>query len=111
MLDFDLIKNVLIIGIASGIVTSAVVQKIKEGMRSKKYLILINFVVSMVVGPLFALTFSSASIIDSLWVGLFSFVGADILYQVFEDKIFKPFSSLNKTIEVSIENEIKGEKK
>ncbi len=111
MLDFELIKNVLIIGIASGIVTSSLVQKIKENLKRKKWLIFISFVVSMVIGTLFALTFSSANFIDALWAGLFSFIGADMLYQMFEDKIFKPFSSLGNTIDIPIENEIKGVKK
>lgn len=111
MLDFDLIKNILIIGIACGIVTTTLVQKIKESLNTKKWIILISFIVNMVVGTLFALSFSSASIIDCLWAGLFSFLGADMLYQMFEDKIFKSFSSLNNTISIPIENKIGDDKK
>ncbi len=111
MLNFDLIKNTLIVGMASGIVTTSLVQKIKRCLPSKKWLCPISFIISMIIGTLFSLSFSTASIIDSLWAGLFSFIGADMLYQMFEDKIFKSFSSLNKTISIPIENEIKGELK
>ena len=109
MLKFELIKNVLIVGIGAGIITTALVQKIKEGLKTKKYLVLISFIVSMVIGTLFAKYFSDLSIVYCLWAGLFSFIGADILYKTFEDKIFTPFSKLNEVIEVPIENEIKGE--
>ena len=48
----------------------------------------------MIFGTLFALTFSDAKLQESLWVGLFSFVGADTLYKTFEDKIFKSFANI-----------------
>ena len=109
MLKFELIKNVLIVGIGAGIITTALVQKIKEGLKTKKYLILISFIVSMIIGTLFAKYFSDLSIIYCLWAGLFSFIGADVLYKTFEDKIFTPFSKMQEVIEIPKENEIKGE--
>lgn len=111
MLDFDLIKNTLIIGMASGIVTTALIQKIKENLNTKKWLTLISFAINMVVGTLFAFSFSTVSIIDSLWVGLFSFVEADMLYQMFEEKIFKSFSSIEKTVAIPVENKIGDDSK
>ena len=48
----------------------------------------------MIFGTLFALTFSDAKLQESLWVGLFSFIGADALYKTFEDKIFKSFANI-----------------
>lgn len=109
MLDFNLIKNVLIVGIGAGIITTALVQRIKEVLKTKKYLVLISFIVSMVIGTLFAKYFSDLSIVYCLWAGLFSFINADALYKTFEDKIFTPFSKMQKVIEVPKENEIKGE--
>ncbi len=109
MLKFELIRNVLIVGIGAGIITTAIVQKIKESLKTKKYIVLISFIVSMIIGTLFAKYFSDLSIIYCLWAGLFSFINADALYKTFEDKIFTPFSKLNEVIEVPIENEIKGE--
>ena len=50
MLDFNLIKSVLIVAIASSIITTAVVQKIKESLNSKKYLWLVSLGVSMIIG-------------------------------------------------------------
>lgn len=94
MLNFDLIKQILIIAIASSVMTTAVVQKVKELVKSKKYLWLISLGVSMIVGSAFAYSFSQLSWQNTLWVGLCTFVGADALYKAFEDKIFKSFSDM-----------------
>lgn len=110
MLYFEMLKNILIIGIASGIIVTAIVQKIKSVIENKNFLILINFTTSIIIGPLFALSFSNATLIEALWAGLFSFVGADVLYQTFENKIFKPFSQVNNTISIPKENNIRSEK-
>ena len=106
MLDFNLIKSVLIVAIGSSIITTAVVQKIKETLNTKKYLGLISLGVSIIIGTLFAMCFSDLSIINSLWVGLISWIGADAIYKTFEDKLFKPFNKLQEVVEVP-KNQIK----
>lgn len=106
MLDFNLIKNILIVAIGSSIITTAVVQKIKESLNSKKYLWLVSLGVSMAIGTLFAICFSDLSIVNSLWVGLISWVGADAIYKTFEDKLFKPFNKLQEVVEIP-KNQIK----
>lgn len=100
MLDFDLIKNILIVAIGSSIICTATVQKIKENLKTKKYLWLISLGVSMAIGTLFAICFSDLSIVNSLWVGLISWIGADAIYKSFEDKIFKPFSKMQEVVEI-----------
>lgn len=98
MLDVSLLKNVLIVAISSSIISTSLVQLIKEATLSKKYLLIISFVISMIIGVLFSLSFTDLSIFDSLWVGLISFIGADTIYKTFEDKIFNSLSSLNPVI-------------
>ena len=100
MLDFNLIKLVLISALASSIITTACVQKVKENLKSKKYLTLISFGISMIIGTLFSYCFSDLSIVNSLWVGLISWIGADAIYKSFEDKIFKPFSKMQEIVEI-----------
>ena len=111
MLDLDLIKNVLIIAIASSVITTAFVQKIKESFTFKKSnrLVIVSFVISMTIGTLFALSFSDIDFVNALWTGLISFIGADTIYKMFEDKIFKPFAEIHKEekLEVSKDNIIK----
>ena len=110
LLEFELIKNVLIVGIASGIITTGLIQKIKQNLKTKKYIVLISFIVNMTIGTLFALSFSTVGLFNSLWAGLFSFIGADILYQMFEDKIFKPFSSMQNNVVIPTTNNMRENK-
>lgn len=111
MLNIELIKNVLIIAMASSIITTAFVQKIKEAIEFKKSsrLVIVSFIVSMVVGTLFALTYGNVDLVNSLWIGFFSFIGADAIYKAFEDKMFKPFSEIyeKEKTEIPKENIIK----
>ena len=96
-MNFELLKNVLIVAVGSSIITTTLVQKIKEGYKFKnsKNIIMSSFGVSMVVGTLFSLTFTDLNFVNSLWVGLISFIGADAVYKTFEDKIFKSFGTIS----------------
>lgn len=96
-MNFELLKNVLIVAVGSSIITTTLVQKIKEGYKFKnsKNIIMSSFGVSIVIGTLFSLSFTDLNMINSLWVGLISFIGADAVYKTFEDKIFKSFQTIS----------------
>lgn len=96
MLDFEMIKLVLISAVASSIITTASVQKAKENITNKKYLSLASFLISMIIGTLFSYCFSDLSLINDLWAGFMTYLGADVIYKTFESKIFKPFSEMKK---------------
>lgn len=98
MLNITLIKNILIIALSSSIISTSLIQKLKEGIKNRKYLLLKSFIVSMTIGIIFTLSFSNVSFKYSLWVGLISFIGADTIYKAFEDKIFDSLSSLEDII-------------
>ena len=101
-MNFDLIKSLLIVAISSSIISTAFIQKIKgmSILKCSDCLIYISFFVSMVMGVIFTKTFTTYDLVYSLWVGLFSFLGADSLYKAFEDKIFKSFSTINDVTEL-----------
>ena len=94
ILNFDLLKNVLIISIGAGIITTSLVQRIKRFLSHSHHIPISNFLISMIIGTFFAFTFSNLSLIYCLWSGLFAFIGADSLYQTFEGKLFKSFNDL-----------------
>ena len=96
MLDFEMIKLVLISAVASSIITTASVQKVKENITNKKYLSLASFLISMTIGTLFSYCFSDLSLINDLWAGFMTYLGADVIYKALEDKVFKPFSEMKK---------------
>jgi len=98
MLNFTLIRNVLIIALASSIISTSLIQRIKEGTKSKKHILLISFITSMIIGFFFTLSFSDIPLEYALWVGLISFIGADAIYKAFEDKIFASFENIENVI-------------
>ena len=98
MLNITLIKNILIIALSSSIISTSLIQKLKEGCKSKQYLLIKSFIISITMGILFTLSFTNINFKYSLWVGLISFIGADTIYKAFEDKIFDSFSSIKNVI-------------
>lgn len=102
-MNIDLIKALLTIAVASSILSSAFVQKFKSVsiIKCSSCLIYISFVISMLFGIVFTLSFTDYKIIEALWVGLFSFLGADSLYKAFEDKIFSSYSNINSVTTIS----------
>ncbi len=101
-MNLDLIKTILIVAIGASIFSTATIQKIKEQLKSKNWLFLITIIVSFGIGISFSLCFSELSLVNSIWVGLATWVGADLIYKAFEDKIFIPFSEMNTTNDVVI---------
>ena len=101
-MNVDLIKKILLISTASSIISTAIIQKIKEQLISKKILFFVSFFVSMFFGFFFSISFSKLSILDSLWVGVITWVGADTIYKSFEDKIFKSYNKLESSSTINI---------
>lgn len=99
-MNLEIIKQILIVSIAASIVSTATIQKIKEQLRSKKWLFFTSLISSITIGITFALSFTELSIINSIWVGLITWIGADAIYKSFEDKIFKKFSDIEQIIEI-----------
>lgn len=113
MLDLDLIKVIILVALASSIVSTALIQKVKESINNKKTLSIMSIIISVLIGFVFSMSFSNLSWQSSLWVGLITYVGADAIYKTFEDKIFKSFGDMNKNVSVPVENKItfeEGEK-
>lgn len=105
-IDFDLIKFICIVAIGSSVVSTPTIQKIKGMLKTKKFLNLIAFLVSMILGELFTISFTSLGWLFGLWVGFFTWLGAEGIYQAFENKLFTPFSDMNKPAEDDDKDEI-----
>lgn len=99
-MNLEIIKQILIVSIAASIVSTPTIQKIKEQLKSKKWLSLIAFLVSMLIGIAFAQSFTELSKNNSIWVGFITWLGADAIYKSFEDKIFKKYSDIENIIEI-----------
>lgn len=99
-MNLELLKQILIVGISASIFSTALIQKVKEQLKSKKWLFLISLVISVGIGIFFTLTFTELDLVNSIWVGITTYVGADTIYLAFEDKVFKKFSDIENVIEI-----------
>ena len=104
-MNFDLIKEILVVGIGASVFSVATIQKIKEMLKSKKWLYLVSFLVSFGIGIAFTYTFTDLKTLYGLWVGLCAWVGADALYKTFEKKLFIPFSEMNNNVDIVIDRD------
>ncbi|MBR1653668.1 MAG: hypothetical protein IJ690_02060 [Clostridia bacterium] len=95
-MDIELLKLTAICAIGGGIITDFIVQKIKEGVNltNSKIFVWISLGVSLVFGTLFTRSFSDLSWLYCLWSGLFTWGGAEAIYQLLEEKLFTPFSQI-----------------
>ncbi len=111
-MDIQKILTMLEIAAITGAMTTLFVQKIKCHVIMEKpcVVVLISFVVSMALGILFSITFYNLSLVYSLWVGLFTFVGAEAIYKVLKDVLkLKTISDLQNETPTDPVNETEGE--
>ena len=87
ILNWDMLQELLIVAIACSTVTVAFIQKTKKFCKKKSWITGYSFLVNMVLGFLFSKTFTSLENIPCLWVGFFSFIGADTIYRNLEGKL------------------------
>lgn len=112
MLKLEYLQELLVISIALSTITCAIIQKSKRFFKTSKYLCLYSFVINMVVGIIFCITFTNVSFPNSLWIGLFSFLGADTLYKSLEGKISSHTDIISKNkVTIPKENIINEEEK
>ena len=112
MFHIEYLQELLVIGIALSAITCAIIQKTKSLFKSSKFITLYSFIINMVVGIVFSITFTDVTLPTSLWIGLFSFLGADSIYKSLEGKISSYSDILNrKTITISKDNIINEEDK
>ena len=112
MFHIEYLQEFLIIGIALSTITCALVQKTKIIFTNSKYIVFYSLFINLAVGIVFCLTFTDITLPTSLWIGFFSFIGADSIYKTLEGKISSYSDILNrKSITISKDNIINEEDK
>lgn len=104
MLNIDYLQELLVISIALSVVTCAFIQKTKAHFKTSKYLPLYSLIVNLLISVIFCITFTDITFPTSLWVGLFSFLGADTIYKTLEGKLLSYTEILSRN-KVTISNE------
>ena len=112
MLDINYLKELLIISIALSAITCTLIQKTKGFLKSSKFITLYSFIINMGIGILFCLSFTKIVFPNYLWIGFFSFVGADSIYKSLEGKI-SSYSDIvsKKSVSINEDNIINKEDK
>lgn len=95
MLNLNLLKSLLLIAMAVSTITVIFIQKTKRFLPTSKLIPLYSLFINIFCGYFFSQTFTTdINNIESIWIGLFSFLGADTIYTTLEGKL-APFSELN----------------
>ena len=112
MLNLEYLQKLLVIAIALSVITCAIIQKTKGCFKTGKYLSIYSFIVNMIVGVVFSFTFTNIKFHTNLWIGLFSFLGADTIYKSLKGKLAS-YTDLvdNNTVTIPKENIINEEDK
>lgn len=87
MIKWRLLENLLLIATTSSTISVSLIQKTKACLKCSKHVCLYSFVMNMILGVIFTVTFTDIDIKYSFWVGLFSYLGADTIYKSLEGKL------------------------
>lgn len=104
MFDLDYLKELLVIAIALSVITCAFIQKTKSLFNNSKYLPVYSLIINLAIGIIFCVSFTEISFPTSVWVGLFSFIGADSIYKTLEGKLAS-YSEIISRSKVAIKEE------
>ena len=112
MLNLEYLQKMLVIAIALSTITCTFIQKTKKFIPKSKYITIYSLIVNLLIGIIFCITFTDIGFPRSLWVGLFSYLGADTIYKTLEGKI-TPHRELiaRKSVTIPEENIINKEDK
>lgn len=99
-MNIDLLKELFVIAIVLSVITMAFIQKTKGIFKTSKFIELYSAIVNIIFAIVFCISFTEISIINSLWVGLFSFLGADTLYKTLEGKLASFTDIMNQKEEI-----------
>ena len=105
--------EVLKISLVASIIIMAFIQKIKklDFVTKDWHIGILNFLFSFLLGIPFSILFYNQTLQNSIWISIFSFLGAPSIYDALKSQNFinyKP-TSLQDDITISKENEIKRE--
>jgi len=103
MIQTNLIQELFIIASINGAICVSFIQKIKKHIHCSKCIPYYSFAINILLAVLFCISFTNISFPMSLWVGLFSYIGADTLYKSLEGKL-ATYSSLTKKEEKVVDD-------
>lgn len=93
--------NCLLISMMVSIINMIMVQKFKElsCIKSKEQIFLLNLFLSFIIGIPFSIIFYKIELYYSIWVAIFSFIGASNIYELLKKQTlidYTPFKLSDK---------------
>ena len=87
MLNLELLNQFLLVSMTLSIITTLFIQKTKRLFKNSKIVPIYGLIVNMLCGILFSMTFTELLFPQSLWIGFFSFIGAESIYRVLNQSL------------------------
>ena len=96
-MNSDMVFELLFVSMWASVISTQLIQKIKNIFKfGKMFNNIISLFISFIIGFGYSYSFYSEKLTYCLWIGLFTLVGAENLYKIF-----------NKKYGINIENKIK----
>ncbi|MDD5888097.1 MAG: hypothetical protein PUC82_01240 [bacterium] len=108
MLNTNYLEELLTISIVLSTITCSLIQKTKSKFKTNKYILLYSLFINLIFSIAFCQTFTSINFPTSLWIGFFSFIGADSIYKVLKGRL-KTHTELTEKVTIPKENIINKE--
>lgn len=86
-MNINIIQQSLSASIMLSAITCAFIQKTKGLFKTNKYLIIYALIINILLGIIFCYSFTNIKLPECLWIGLFSFIGADTIYKSLGNKL------------------------
>ena len=80
----DFLLESLSVSLVASIIATNTIQKIKDTFKFNHLVnSIISLILSYLIGMMYSITFYKPDIICSLWIGLYTMIGAERLYKAF----------------------------
>jgi len=87
MFHIEYINELLVLSMILSSINCTFIQKTKSLIPNSKLVIIYSLIVNIVLSIFFCRTFTDLSIKNILWIGLFTFLGANSIYKTLEGKL------------------------
>lgn len=109
------LMSILTISVTLSMVVMMLIQKLKKSyiIKSELQIVIANILSSLALEIPFSINFYNLSLIDSIWVSIFCFIGAPTIYEILKHQMiltYKP-SGLEDSVTIQKSNEIKVNRK
>lgn len=105
MVSVFLLKRYFLVSMILSTITCTFIQKTKVLLVDKRLLIIYSLLINIIFSIIFCKTFTNITFPDSMWIGLFTFIGSDTLYKSLEGRLSTYQELRKKESTIGVEND------